>query len=248
MRGENASEDARFPTTHVSAVARVAHADPAVRDRALADILRVYWKPAYKHLRVRWRAPREQAEDLVQGFFEEVVQKQVFASFDPTRARFRTFLRVCLDRHAQDDAKARGREKRGGGALHVPLDFGGAEREIELAGAAIWESPEDCFDREWRRSVIALAIEALRASCKDAGKDVVFTVFERYDLADPASRPTYEQLGRDLGLTSATVTNHLSWARRELRRIVLEMLAEITAGPGELREESTTLLGGGSPT
>ena len=54
----------------------------------------------------------------------------------------------------------------------------------------------------------------------------MFAVFERYDLVDPSDdRPTYAAIARDLGLTPATVTNHLAAMRRQFRRHVLDRLA-----------------------
>ena len=40
------------------------------------------------------------------------------------------------------------------------------------------------------------------------------------------------------------VTNHLAWARRELRRLVLARLAEVTGSDAELRDEAEELFGG----
>src|SRR5580704_11558234 len=57
-----------------------------------------------------------------------------FASFDPARARFRTYLKTCLDHFAMEQARNERRQKRGGDAIRIDLDFEAAE--AELAGAA----------------------------------------------------------------------------------------------------------------
>jgi hypothetical protein len=142
-----------------------------------------------------------------------------------------------------NEAKARARLKRGGTSTAVPLDLAVAEEELARAGAAAWESPEDCFEREWRRSVFALAVASLRAQCEATGKSSWFALFERYDLSEPTERPTYDELARDLGIPVTTVTNHLAYTRRELRRLVLETLSEITASDDEVRSESRLLFG-----
>jgi len=243
MPGDLASADGSFPTTRWSAIAGARSQDGAERERSWGALVRAYWKPAYKHLRVRWKSSPEDAEDAIQGFFARAMEKDFFATYDPERARFRTFLRVCLDRFVSNEAKARSRLKRGGGAGTLPLEFAEAESEIARAGAAAWESPEDCFEREWRRGLFALAIEALREHCEARSKAACFTIFQRYDLSDPAERPTYEDLARDLDIPVTTVTNHLAYARRELRRLVLEKLSEITASDDELRSESRLVFG-----
>jgi RNA polymerase sigma factor (sigma-70 family) len=238
--------DARFPVTHASALEGVRSADPRERDRSWEALIAAYWKPAYKHVRVRWRAAPEDAEDAIQSFFERAVEKDIFAPYEPERGRFRSFFRVCLDRHVANLVKAENRQKRGGGVRALSLDFEGAEDELARAGAAAWEAPEDCFDREWRRNVLALAIGALRRECAETGKAPVFVAFERYDLCDAAERPTYDTLGRELGIPPSTVTNHLALARRELRRIAIAKLREITGSDGELRAEVGLLFGGGA--
>jgi RNA polymerase sigma factor (sigma-70 family) len=233
----------RFPTTRVSAVRGTASGDPGERQQAWEALIAAYWKPAYKHVRIRWKAAPEDAEDVVQGFFERAIKKDFFGPYDAGRGRFRTFLRVCLDGHIANEAKAQRRRKRGGGAPALSLDFEAAEDEIVRAGAAAWESPEECFDREWRRSVFALAIEALRRECEAGGKSAHFSIFERYDLCVAPRRPTYEELGRALGIPATTVTNHLAFARRELRRLVVAKIREITGSEDELRAEARLLLG-----
>ena len=56
-------------------------------------------------------------------------------------------------------------------------------------------------------------------------------------------RPTYDQLGREFGVTAAAVTNYLAAMRRDLRRAVLEKLREITSGEREFQREARTLFG-----
>jgi hypothetical protein len=56
-----------------------------------------YWKPSYHYLRLHWRLPAEAAEDAVQAFFAVAFEKNYIERYDPAKAKFRTFLRVCLD-------------------------------------------------------------------------------------------------------------------------------------------------------
>jgi RNA polymerase sigma factor (sigma-70 family) len=231
----------KFPTTRLSALLGLGQPAPQ-RQRAWDALLASYWKPAYKHLRLNLRHGREDAEDLVQAFFARAFEKEFFAGYDPTRARFRTFLRMCLDRFVANEAKAQGRLKRGGGSTTVALDFDDAEQELARADLRA-AAPDEIFDREWRRMLFALAIESLRAHCDATGRQTCFVVFERYDLCGPDERPTYPALADELGIPVTTVTNRLAYARRELRRCVRERLAEITADDEELEAETKVLFG-----
>lgn len=238
MSADTFNEAAGFPLTRPSAVQGAASGDPAERARAWDALVAGYWLPAYKHVRVKWRAGAADAADLVQSFFARAMERDFFQGYEPSRARFRTFFKLCLDRHVSNAAAAEQRDKRGGGAL--ALDFAAAERELEQAGAAAWESPEDCFDREWKRALFARALVALERWCREQGKSQVWEAFAAYDLAEPP-RPRYEDLARQLGVPATTITNHLSLARRTLRALVRDELAALTASDRELFEEASAV-------
>jgi RNA polymerase sigma factor (sigma-70 family) len=219
--------------------------DAETRRRAFEALVAAYWKPVYKYLRLKWRAPEEDAEDLTQGFFARALEKGFFDRFDPGRARFRTYLRACLDGFVANERKSAHRLKRGGGAEHVSLDFAGAEAELGRPGRPEAGDMEEYFHREWVRSLFGLAVEALRRRCAEAGKSVPFALFERYDLDGPdaARRPSYAELAREMGIPETQVTNHLAWARREFRRLVLQALKQATGSEEEFRAEARQLLG-----
>ncbi|MGJ5817113.1 RNA polymerase sigma factor [Paludibaculum fermentans] len=210
-----------------------------LRQQALDRFVEAYWKPAYKYIRLRWRKSPEDAEDLTQTFFVDFLEHGLVARFDVERAAFRTFLRVSLDSQVQRRHESEGRMKRGGGVTMLSLDFPSAERELPLAAPE--GSPEEIFYREWQRQMFALAVEDLRRLAKANRREVHFKIFEAYDLAAEA-RPSYQELGLRHQVAVTTVTNHLAWARRELRRLMLDRLAGITSGESEFRSEARKLL------
>jgi RNA polymerase sigma factor (sigma-70 family) len=233
-----------FPTTHRSAVGSLGSADAAERARSFEILVRAYWRPVYKHVRLRFRRSAEEAEDLTQGFFTRSFERSSFREYDPGRARFRTYLKTCLDRFVLNEARSGGRQKRGGDAPILSLDFASAEREVEQAEPPAADTLEGYFDHEWARSLLASAVDALREACVASGKEKHFRVFERYVLEDdPAGRPSYAALAAELEIQTTDVTNYLAFARREIRRLVLEKLREITATEEEFRAEAAAVLG-----
>ena len=239
---------AGFPTTRWSAVQGARSEDSAERDRSWEALVGAYWKPVYKYVRVRWHRTPEDAQDLTQEFFLRAMQKDFFSTYDPARARFRTFLRTCLDGFLSNEDKASHRLKRGGGVTVLPLAFERAEGELSEADLPSPDTLDRYFDAEWARSLFGMAVEALRRTCEAEGRLAHFEIFERYDLGDPAGdRPTYEELGAPLGLNASQVTTHLAWARRELRRLLLETLRSVTATDDEYRREARVLLGTDPP-
>jgi RNA polymerase sigma factor (sigma-70 family) len=215
----------RFPSTQVSLI-EAAAGEPLAMERVAA----LYWKPVYKFIRFKFHKDNEAAKDLTQGFFASALERDFFQRFDPSKAGFRTYLRLAVERFAANQHEAENRQKRGGGVEFTELD----------AQASNAESPEEIFLQEWRRQLFALAIEDLRAECDHAGKHTEWRVFEAYDLAED-ERPSYAELARLHGVAETSVTNYLSWARRKLRVLVTERLRGVTSGERELREEMRRL-------
>lgn len=234
-----------FPTTLSKIVDGARSDDAATRARAHDAIVLAYWRPVYKTLRIAWKRSNEDAKDLTQGFFERALSREFFADYEPAKGRFRTFLRVCLERWVSNELRAAGRQKRGGGRPMAALDWEGVEAEIDRASLEAREADvERIFEREWSRSLFGSAVDALRGECAASGKQELFVLFERYDLADTdGDRPTYQALATELGIKVTDVTNRLHAARRSFRRIVLEKLAEMTASEEEFRQEARALLG-----
>ena len=230
---------APFPTTRRSVVVALASADTAERTRAFDTLVACYWKPLYKFARVAWRRSREDAEDLTQSFFARAFEKESLAAYDAGKASFRTFLRLLFERHVNNEWRAGQAIKRGGAEVH--LDFESAE--VEVAGELTHTvTPEEYFQREWVRSVFSFAVERLRAYCESEGKQVQFSIFERYDLDDDRS-VSYRELATRFAIPETQVTNYLAAMRRRFREIVLDALREVTATDQEFRAEARALLG-----
>jgi RNA polymerase sigma factor (sigma-70 family) len=233
-----------FPATRLSVVARTRSDDDEIRKVAWATIIEAYWKPVYKYLRMKWSLDPDAAADLTQEFFTTTLEKEVIERYDPERARFRTYLRLCLDGFAANARKAERRLKRGGEIRIVSLDFETAEGEIAHHEPAVDADVDELFYREWVRSLFERSVADLTQHAATAGRPEMFEVFARYDLADEGdARPTYADLARTLNLTAATVTNHLAAMRRQFRQIVLDRLRELTSSEEEFETEAARLLG-----
>jgi RNA polymerase sigma factor (sigma-70 family) len=204
--------------------------EPAQRKLAWEAVVAAYWKPVYRYVRLKWNKSNEDGKDLTQAFFTLAIEKNLFEPFDRERGMFRTYLRVCLDRFLANQHRFESRQKRSGPT--VILD----DNLVEDVASAD-QSPEELFQREYARNLFCSAIEQLR----DTLSPVPFVVFERYDLSDPVTRPSYQQIAEQLDIPVTAVTNHLALARRELRGILLEKLRGITHDEAELRREAREL-------
>jgi DNA-directed RNA polymerase specialized sigma24 family protein len=231
-----------FPATHQTVLERVRSADGEVRRAAFGDLAAGYWRPAYHYLRLHWHLAPEEAEDAVQAFFAAAFEKHYVERYDPAKARFRTFLRTCLDRFVQNLRKADRAQKRGGGAAVLSLDFPDAERELAAHPALRVDDAERFFHDETVRALFARAVDAARAAFDQDGRPIVFRIFEQHDL-HPAPDTSYATLARTSGLTVAQVTNYLHAARRRFRAEALAQVRAIAGTDEEYRAEARQLFG-----
>lgn len=240
MREADSAGGGRFPATRLSLVVSLRSDSGAERRRAGERLVSLYWKPLYKYVRLKWNRSREDAEDLVQGFFAFALEKETLAAFDPGRAGLRTFLRLLVDRYASNERRAAGRLKRGGSA--VALDFDAAEAELARVASGS-PDPEELLRREWVRALFAECVARLREELDAGGRGLQLRAFEAMDLEDGDARPSYRELAARLGVSETKVTNDLSAARRRFRVLVLETLREVTASEEEFRAEARAVLG-----
>ncbi|PYT05521.1 MAG: hypothetical protein DMF60_11790, partial [Acidobacteria bacterium] len=158
----------RFPVTRLSAIVAASSSNPEERTRAFEVLIAAYWMPVYKYVRIKWNKPTEDARDLTQGFFLEAMEKNFFGRYDASKAKFRTFLRTCLDGFVANENKAASRLKRGGDATILSLDFDGAEEQLKIGLRPAPNAIDDYFEKEWARSVFSLALDSFRPSMIDS--------------------------------------------------------------------------------
>src|SRR5258706_2606163 len=95
-----------FPSTATSLVIGALADDAELRRTSGERLARAYDKPIYKYIRLRWRKSEDEARELTQSFFARCLEKDTFASYDRARARFRTFVRVCVDNFVSNEFRA----------------------------------------------------------------------------------------------------------------------------------------------
>jgi hypothetical protein len=169
-----------FLTTHWSLVEGVASADED-RRRALAGVLlERYWKPVYCYLR-RKGYGNEEAKDLTQGFFHEVVlERHLVENVNPARGRFRSFLLMALNRYLANVRKHEARQRRTPAGKLIPLEM---VEPPELSHLVAEADPEDCFHYAWVSALLERVLEEVEADCRRDGKTVHWHLFRDRVLA-----------------------------------------------------------------
>ena len=236
------TSDRRFPPTRLTVLERIRTDVPEERRASFGPLAEAYWKPIDAYLRIRWRLGQEEAEDMTQAFFAAAFEKRWLERFDPTRARFRTFLRTCVDRFAMNQHQAAKRQKRGGGARFVGFEFETPDGEIRERPIEDPVAQEELFRREWIRDLFSRSVEEVRRECVAAGHEARFELFERYDLG-PEEGLSYADLAREMELTIPQVTAGLAAVRRAFRTRALVNLREACVCAEEYSAEAREIFG-----
>jgi len=229
-----------FATTQWSLVlaARPGEASEASARRALEELCRAYWYPLYAFVRYRGYSADE-AQDLTQSFFTRVIQAGGFASADPERGRFRSYLLGAMKHFLANEWQRAQTRKRGGQVRFVEWDALGPEARY-AATSRRSEDPEQLFDREWALSTVAGALQALRAEMAQSGKGELFQALKG-TLTGEDDSPR-EELAARLDMSEGAVKVAVHRLRRRYRDLLQAAIAETVTSEAERDDEMRHLV------
>lgn len=242
MRGpDGPAGSPRFATTRWSIVVAAGAGEDTAGRAALESLCRAYWYPLYAFER-RGGTRAEDARDLVQGFFAELLEKDVLAQADRDRGRFRTFL-IAAFRHFASKEREKARAlKRGGGRAPLPLDFEDGESRY-LREPADERTPERLFERRWALTLLEEALGRLREEHRVAGREDLFEALRGTLGSAGGPEASYAALGEGLGMSEGAVKVAVHRLRRRYRDVLRAAIAETVADPSEVDDEIRCLLG-----
>lgn len=226
---------ASFNTTRWTLVGDLASPDPDAQRLAFEAVVRNYWPAVYGTLRRRGFG-REQAQELTQDFFTEVVLgRRLLIRADPGRGRLRSLLLAALNNYLVD--QARRDAARGGGRT---VELGDLEREEEFLAAA----PHDADAFFDRRFALAAAEEALRrceAHYTANGKAKNWSAYFAHVLAPYRGGTTpvpLTAIAAEHGFRSpADAGAAIQTVRKRLDALLREVAAELTDDAATAEEE-----------
>ena len=202
--------------------------------RALEELCRAY-RPAVVAFLRRGGHDRDTAEEHAQSFFLHLLERELPAKADPSRGRFRLFLRTALQNHlghVREREQALRRQAPGGLLGEEHLAHAGDPRE----------DPERAFDIAWAVTVLERGIEALRAECAARGQHAEFELLLPA-LTEGPEAGELQAIGERLGLKPNAVAARLHRLRLALRAAVREELAHTVSDGSELDAELQHLRG-----
>ena len=226
-----------FHTTQWSVVRAAGDSRSPQSAAALETLCRAYWRPLHEHVQ-RWGYTAEDARDLTQAFFAQLLAHKSIAGAHREEGRFRSFLLGALKNFLCKERERAACQKRGGGQADVSLDEdqtgSGEAREIEDTATP---PPDRLFDRGFAETMAEIARQRLHAEYHAAGRGAQFDLLQEQLLhrREPAPAP---ELAARAGLASAGAARTCIHRLRErFQELCHAVLAETLADPGQAAEE-----------
>ena len=226
--------DAVFGTTRWSVVLAAGLSSSAESRQALAKLCRTYWYPLYAYVRRRGHGP-EDAEDLTQGFFANLLEKKALRGVEPDIVKFRSFLLALMKNFLANDWDRKHAAKRGGTHLEVSWDDESAEARY-LREPSHDATPEKLFEQSWALTVIDAVSQQLRDEYTASGKAELFAALQN-QLIGAEDADSYAQLALQLGMKEGAVRMAVMRMRRHFKSLLRAEIAQTIADPAELEEE-----------
>jgi len=231
---EAIEQSGAFSTTHWSIVQGAGQDDSAGAAVALERLCRIYWYPVYAFVRRRGSSQHD-AEDLTQGFFAYLLEKESFKKLDRQKGKFRSFMLSALTNFLNNEWDKQQTLKRGGGIQIVSLDETRAE-EIYLHEPVDTLTPEKLFERRWAFAVVDRVFARLKQEYATADKLKLFGKLE-HGLTREIKQDVCAEWAAALVMSEGAVKAALHRLRRRYGELLCEEIAHTVTTPEELNEE-----------
>lgn len=230
----------RFTTTSWTKVLAAREAPSTEAREALGSLCRIYWYPLYAYVR-RQGHDAEEARDLTQAYFAELIEKGYLEDYDPARGRFRVFLRASVKNFLSKRREHARTWKRGGRTETIAFDSQEGEGRY-LHEPVDRLTPEEIFERRWAFTVLESALGRLRAEQTEAGRATQFERLEGF-LTGQETRASYSDVAAELSTSEAAVKATVHRLRQRFGRLLRGQIAETVSSPEEVDDEIKYLLG-----
>lgn len=231
--------DGAFPVTHWTLVLDGSSDQPGEPLKNLLHLATAYWKPLYVFARQRG-ADHDDAADMVQGFFEELLSREVLGSVKKRETRFRTFLLTCFTHWVSTHRRRESAGKRGGMEEFITLEeLEQLEQEVEDNDQ---ESPERTFDRRWARALYDNAIRALDQQIAGSEDPEFLTALMDATMKSSGGRTDFDDLGRRFSQTPASIRKAAHELRQKFSLHLRHEVRKVVASKEEVDEELRYLI------
>jgi len=222
----------RFEPTRWTIVLKLREQQNARETSSALDFLcHTYWYPLYAFARKNGHAPHD-AQDLTQGFFSYLLEKDLFSAADRSLGKLRTFLLTAFTRYITRERVHAAAQKRGGGRRLESLDeeFDDGERRYKLEPADK-TTPEQIYARSWALSLLKAAKAQVESKETHAGRAEMFKVLEPFLDQERDPSVSYESIAHRLGMSQEATRKAVSRLRERYRDAVRDEIANTLRDP-----------------
>jgi hypothetical protein len=221
-----------FQTTRWTLLGRLRCDEPRERTAALDLIVRLYWPAVYSSLRASGR-PREEAAELTQAFFADVVLgRGLLAEADQSRGRLRTLLLTALKRFTIDHHRRSAADPARGAPSLCEL-----EREEAIFAATGGTDPDMAFERRWALALLNQALERGERHFRLVGKSRNWEAFAARVIVPAVGNcpaPPLASVAGDLGFaTPADAAAAIQTVKKRILTMLRQLVAETLGDPAE---------------
>ena len=227
-----------FATTRWTVVVAAGRRITPDAEQALEELCKTYWYPLYAYVR-RHGHTREDAEDLTQGFFARLLEKNYLEGLDSQKGKFRAFLLAALKHFLANEWDRAHRQKRGGTATVLSLDWRHAETRYQIEPADEL-SPDKLYDRTWAVALLERVITRLRDESIAEGKSNLFEQLRPFLMVGKIAIP-YPQAASALGMGEGAVRVAVHRLRYRYRELLREEIGQTLSDRAQVEEEMQSL-------
>lgn len=227
-----------FATTRWTVVLLAGRKSSPQSAQALEELCCAYWYPLYAYVRHQGHR-KSDAEDIVQGFFARFLAKNYLDGLRSERGRFRAFLLAALKHFLANEWDRAHRQKRGGGAMPLALDWQDADTRYRL-DLPDPLSPDKLYDRVWATALLRRVLDRLRVECADDGRADFFEAVKECLTVGKGAIP-YAEVATRTGLSEGAVRVAVHRLRKRYRALLREEIAQTLADPAQVAEELRAL-------
>jgi RNA polymerase sigma factor (sigma-70 family) len=228
-----------FATTHWSIVLAAGQERGSAAQNALESLCRTYWYPLYAYVRRTGRDPDE-AKDLTQEFFAQLLEADKIGIADPARGRFRTFLLTAMKHFLVNVWKKENRLKRGGGQALLSLNADAGEQSF-AAEPSDPLTPETIYERRWAATLLERVLGLLGEECAASGRAAQFEEIKE-SLWGERRNSGLAGIAARLGMSEGALKTAVHRMRARYRELLRSEIAHTVASPAEIDEELRHLI------
>ena len=229
---------AQFTSTHWSVVVEAQSELPAAQ-AALEKLCHIYWRPIYSFVRRQGIAP-EEAEDVTQTFFADLLEHKSLAAVRKEKGRFRSYLLGALKYFLADERRRAAAIKRGKGQRLIPLEELSADDRTEMEPADP-VTAEQIYERRWASTVLDRVLGLLKNEYIAAGNAALFDSLKQL-LPDEPGSPSQADVAAQLGMTENAVRQAFHRFRQRYQLLLREEIAHTVATPADVEDELRHLI------